>query len=297
MPSGALADAVAAGGAAKASTDVEPKKYSGIIELVSDDAQWSNLAAALPPAMVADDGGGRFRRMVVTALKKNPDLIKLGSTQGGRNSIIQALMRCAELGLEPNTDLGHAYLIPFQTGRGQDRHLELQFIIGYKGILKLAAESGNLKTIDVREVYENDHFEVEYGTGPNAGIVHRPALTGDRGEVYCYYGVVRFHDGGFYFLHMTRADIEARRQRSATGSRDKGPWKTDYDAMARKTVVRAMAPYMRLAAVQAEAIEHDERTVGEDGTFTYIETTADKHDKGDDDDEPADEGDEGGSGE
>lgn len=189
----------------------------------------------------------RFTRIVLTTVKSTPKLLECEPM-----SLIAAVMLSAQLGLEPGP-LGHAYLVPFRnhkTGR-----TEVQFIIGYKGYIALARRSGTIVSIAAREVCAGDYFEFEYGL--EEVLVHRPALT-DRGPVIAYYGVAHFRDGGHSILVMSTEDVERYRKRSrASGD---GPWVTDYDAMARKTVIRRMATFLPLSTDVARAIAADEAT-------------------------------------
>lgn len=142
------------------------------------------FAKALPSVLTPE----RFTRMALTALTKTP---KLG--QCSPASFMAAMLEAAQLGLEPNTPLGQAYLIPY--GKS------CQFQIGYKGLIDLAHRSGELKSIEAHEVHENDVFEFEFGLTPK--LVHKPAIT-DRGEVIRYYGVYRLVNGGYVASKVCR---------------------------------------------------------------------------------------------
>ena len=89
-------------------------------------------------------------------------------------SFLGALMNAAQLGLEPNTPLGQAYLIPYRN-KGK---LECQFQIGYKGLIDMVYRNENIQTVQAQCVYENDDFQYELGLDPK--LVHKPALK-DRG--------------------------------------------------------------------------------------------------------------------
>ena len=115
--------------------------------------------------------------------------------------------------------------------------------------------SGELQTLDVHEVCRNDVFEYEYGLTPK--LMHRPALE-NRGEVYCYYAIAKLKDGGFSYLVMSIQDVEKFRKRSK--SPDYGPWVTDYDAMAKKTVIKQLAKYLPLSTEIQTQIVQDEVT-------------------------------------
>ena len=199
------------------------------------------IRRALPKTMTAD----RFARIVMTTLRTNPALMKADP-----QSLMAAVMLSAQLGLEPGP-LGHAYLVPYKR--------EVTFIIGYKGIIDLARRSGEIRSIEAREVREGDLFEYEFGLEPK--LRHIPA-DGERGAATHYYGVAHFKDGGHYFEVLPVSEVEKYRKRSAAGS--KGPWQTDYAAMAKKTVIRRMAPYLPLSTEAAQAIDADEGLVGSD---------------------------------
>jgi len=87
--------------------------------------------------------------------------------------------------------------------------------------------------------------------------MHRPALE-NRGEPYCYYAIAKLKDGGFSYLVMSIQDVEKFRKRSK--SPDSGPWVTDYDAMAKKTVIKQLAKYLPLSTEIQTQIVQDEVT-------------------------------------
>jgi len=183
------------------------------------------------------------------------------------------------MGLEPNTVLGHAYLVPFNTKRkdaqGNERWVNsVQVIIGYKGLIDLARRSGQIVSIAAHEVCENDHFELVYGLDEK--LNHRPAME-ERGEVVGFYAVAKLKDGGHSFEFMSVHQV--REIMSATQSKGKyGPWKEHFIEMGRKTVIRRLAKYLPLSiefqtAVvldnQAEAGK-DQRLDAIDGDFMVV---------------------------
>lgn len=197
----------------------------------------------------------RFLRIVETELSKTP---KLETCQP--KTVLGAVMTAAQLGLEFGP-LGHAYLVPYGD--------KCQLIIGYKGMLDLARRTGQLKSIVARPVHEHDEFDYSYGS--EEWVRHRPAL-GERGKVIAYYGVAQLADGGQVIHVMSRADVEQYRKRSATQkSEPSGPWTTDYDAMACKTVIRRMWPWLPSTVEAAQAIEADEHVVSWTGTTVELD--------------------------
>jgi recombination protein RecT len=205
--------------------------------------QRSEIARALPKHMDAD----RLARIAITTIKTTPTLMQCSAP-----SLLGALMLSAQTGMEPGP-LGHAYLVP---RKSRDRGWEVTWILGYKGIIELARRSGQILSIEAREVCERDEFDYEFGLDEK--LVHRPYMDGDRGPIVAFWGLAKFKDGGHYFLVMSKADVDKAKERSDAGRNNKGPWVTDYAAMGRKTVIRRMAPFLPLSPEQAQVIAHDE---------------------------------------
>ena len=219
------------------------------------------IEKALPKHMDAD----RMARIALTTIRTNPKLLECSVP-----SLLGAVMQAAQLGLEPGL-IGHCYLVPFKNGKtGQS---EVQFIIGYKGMIDPARRSGNIESIYAHAVYANDTFEYEYGLHPK--LVHKPAMT-DRGEFIGAYAVAHFKDGGYQFEFMPKEEIEKRRKRSKAANA--GPWVTDYEEMAKKTVIRHMWKYLPISieiqqqAAQDEVVRKD--VTAEPEPVEYIEAEA-----------------------
>ena len=206
------------------------------------------IAKALPSVITPE----RFTRIVLSALSVNP---KLGNCTP--QSFLGAMMTSAQLGLEVNTPLGQAYVLPYQN-KGT---LEAQFQIGYKGLIDLAYRSGEVEVIQAHIVYENDVFECEYGLEPK--LTHKPADK-KRGEPVKVYAVFKTKSGGYGFEVMSMEDIRnhAEKYSKAYGS-GYSPWKSSFEEMAKKTVLKRVLKYAPLksdfvrAAVQDEIIKKE----------------------------------------
>jgi recombination protein RecT len=186
-----------------------------------------NLVGKDGEPMIAPE---KFARVALTAIRLNPGLQKASVP-----SLMGALMAAAQLGLEPSGPLGEAYLVPFKQGNA----MNVQLIVGYRGLITLAYRSGRVTSIKAETVHKNDEFVWELGT--NAHIQHRPTLD-DRGELIGVYAIANLAGGGQVFHVMSRGDVDKIRTRSRAG--DKGPWATDYEAMARKTVMRQLFKWL-----------------------------------------------------
>ncbi len=199
------------------------------------------IAAALPSVITPE----RFTRMVLSAISTNPTL-----AQTTPKSFLGAMMTAAQLGMEPNTPLGQAYLIPFRN----HGVLECQFQLGYKGLLDLAYRSGEVSSIQAQIVYENDKFEYSYGLEPK--LVHVPAMS-DRGDPTHVYAVFRTKDGGFGFEVMSMDDCRAHARRYSKAY-NAGPWQTNFEEMAKKTVLKRVLKYAPLKSDFQRAVTQDE---------------------------------------
>lgn len=221
-----------------AELDVPPAGGTPARRTIADllEAQRHEIARALPAHLDPD----RFARIVLTECRRNPKLMQCTPA-----SLLGALMQAAQLGIEPGP-LQQCYLVPYGN--------EVTFIVGYRGFIDLFRRSGAGATIVAREVCEHDEFSLEYRNDADQ-LVHVPNLRG-RGDPYAYYGLARMADGTQLVHVMTLDEIDRHRQRSK--SKDSGPWKTDAVAMSRKTVIRAMAPYLPLSPEVAHALEADE---------------------------------------
>ena len=201
------------------------------------------IKKALPSVLT----GERFSRMILTAMSSTPQL-----QQCTPKSFLGAMMQAAQLGVEPNTPLGQAYLIPYKN-KGT---LECSFQLGYNGLIDLAYRSGEVKDIQAHEVRENDVFEYELGLDPK--LKHVPA-TSNRGPVVMYYAVFHTKDGGYGFEVMSAEDIkEHAKKYSKAYSSGYSPWTTNFDEMAKKTVLKKCLKYAPLKTEFVRAMSADE---------------------------------------
>jgi recombination protein RecT len=172
----------------------------------------------------------RFMRIIFTQFHKNAMLAKCTN-----DSVLASVLVAAEMGLIP--DGRNGAMVPFKNKQGK---LEAQFIPMYQGLIELARQSGQIADIFPATVCENDEFT--YDLGLHKDLYHRPAFK-NRGKPIAYYGVVEFKDGTKTFGPgpMTLDDIDGIRRRSKASSN--GPWVTDFEAMAWKTVIRRVLKF------------------------------------------------------
>ena len=226
----------AAQSAQSAQISQKPKKMQDYIKKMQGE-----IAKALPSVLTPE----RFTRITLSALSTNA---KLAETTP--QSFLGAMMTAAQLGLEPNTPLGQAYLIPYRN----HGVLECQFQLGYKGLIDLAYRSGEVSTIQAHVVYENDEFEYELGLEPK--LRHVPAKS-DRGDPVFFYAVFRTKDGGYGFDVMSVDDVRAHAKKYSKAYSN-GPWQTNFEEMAKKTVLKRVLKYAPLKTDFVRGLSADE---------------------------------------
>lgn len=210
--------------------------------------------AALVPKHVKPE---RLVKVALAAIFRTPGLLECNPL-----SLLNAFVECSQLGLECGGVLGQAYLVPYNNKvkrEGESDRWEkcAQFILGYRGMIALARRSGEIASIEANVVREGDLFEERKGT--EAFIKHVPNRdTAEVKALRLVYAVAKLTSGETVVEVMSRAEVDKIRARSK--SKDNGPWVSDYDEMARKTVVRRLFKYLPVSIeVQATVNEDDER--------------------------------------
>jgi recombination protein RecT len=193
------------------------------------------IAQILPAHLKSD----RFMRVAYAALVRTPKL-----QECSKMSVIDCLVRLSQVGLEPDGRMAH--LIPFGN--------VCTLVIDYKGLVDIVRRSGEVSTIEGRAVHKNDKFDFCFGS--HQRLHHVPCLEEDPGEVIAAYSFVKFKDGSESFHIMSRREIDAIRKRSKSG--DKGPWVTDYEAMAAKTAFRPHSKWLPFSPELREKIWSDD---------------------------------------
>jgi recombination protein RecT len=214
------------------STEIATTGKNDIRSLLASDTFKSQVALSLPSHMTPD----RFARVALTALTRTPKLMDCT-----RESLLRCLMDCSSLGLEP--DGRHAHLIPYKD--------TVTLVVDWKGLVALARRSGDVVVFRAELVKEKDSFSWTNGT-----VTHDINWRTDRGKTECVYSYVRFKDGAEDWEVMTLAEVEAIRRRSK--SPNAGPWVTDFDEMARKTVIRRHSKRLTLSPEFSDALDKDD---------------------------------------
>lgn len=225
-------------------------QVTNVKELLWNDAAKNQLQQVSAAHMKPD----RMMRLMANAIRTTP---KLGECDP--MSLLGGLMTCAGLGLEPNTIMGHAYLIPFKNNR--KGITEVQLVVGYKGLIDLARRSGHITSISANIHYSDDEVW-EYEEGTEARLRHIPGAQ--EGEKRHAYAIAKFRDGGHAYVVLPWAKVIKIRDGSQGwqtavkyGATDRNPWKSHEDEMAKKTAIRALAKYLPLSVEFRDALTVD----------------------------------------
>jgi len=214
-------------------------------------ARRQNLEAILPKSMSVE----RFTRIALASISKTPKLAECSA-----ESLYISMHASAQLGLEPNGPLGHAFLVPYWNSK--KNCYECQFQAGWRGLVALADRTCGIM-IEARVVRKGDACVFKFGTRPE--IIHTSDCSD--GEMTHVYAVATHKDGRVQFEVMSKNEIETIRQRTKSKDRDgniTGPWASDALEMARKTVVKRLCKYLPISPDMADAIDADNRADFED---------------------------------
>lgn len=225
-------------------TQVAVKKAGTVVDYLNNEKFKAELASALPKFLDTD----HFVRSALTEFRLNPALAECSVP-----SVLGYFMQAAACGLEPASMLGQCYPVPFNNKKTGQK--EAQFICGYRGMLSIARRSGEIASVVAEVVYEKDEFSIEYGMEPK--LIHKPCIDGDHGPMKGAYVVVRFMGENVEPLikYMPKSEIDAHRKRSKASSY--GPWVTDYDEMAKKTVFRSVFKWLPISIEKIQATTTD----------------------------------------
>ena len=180
------------------------------------------------------------------------------------HSVIFSAAMAATLDLPVNKNLGFAWIIGYNTKQPDGSYrVEAQFQMGYKGYIQLALRTGQYKKINVAEVYEGqikkfNRIKEELEFDFNAP---------DTGEVVGYVAYFELMNGFEKLVYWPKSMVEAHQKRLVK-AQSSIPWKTDFDKMAKKTVLKhTIATWGILSVEMQKALRTD------DGTPTDIDGT------------------------
>jgi recombination protein RecT len=181
-------------------------------------------------------------------------------------SIIQSALVATTLDLPINPSLGYAYIIPYGA--------KAQFQLGYKGLIQLAQRTGQYQTISASEVREGQIKDYD----PLKGVEFDWTITD--GEVIGYVAYFKLINGFEKYLYMSLKELEAhgKKYSKSYDSKDKytkeynGIWRTNFDAMAKKTVLKQLISKFGIMSVEMQdAVVKDQQIIDKEGNGEYVD--------------------------
>lgn len=250
----------------------QPLSKVGTLQEAFDHPDFiSRLTSSLPPNIITPE---RMLRVCVQAVQRTPMLAKVPVMQ-----LIGGFLTCGLVGLEPNTHLQHAHLIPFQKWKNVNgtwvvERVDLQVIFGYPGLSTLVWRSGLVTSMHADVAWKGDEFSFEYGT--NHHLRHRPTGAhdeekespawaymhasikggGDNFEVMPWADVLKIRNGSQGFQAALKARERARDGKLPPAWTE-APWVKHAVAMGRKTAFRAGQKWLPKSVEVAAAIHLD----------------------------------------
>jgi recombination protein RecT len=220
------------------------------------DANSQALVDLLPDAAAVS----RFRRVVIQALMKTPELLDCTP-----ESVVRSVFEAAAMGLEPTGASGGAHLVPYnvKVSKNPDRYeKQAQLIPDYRGVIRLVTKPpSEVVSLEARVVKEGDEFGYQLGT--DAFVQHVPSLLPDRSAKATthVYAVARLKNGERIPDVMDRAEIEKIQHRGRGSAFS--PWATDWDEMGKKTLIKRISknlpvrPEIRSILVREDELSGD----------------------------------------
>lgn len=199
-------------------------------------AMQGDLSSTLPSHIKPD----AFQQVALTAIQNDPAL--LGAD---RQSLFNSLKKAAQDGLLPDGREGA--LIMFKN--------RAQWMPMIGGVLKKIRQSGELSSITAQIVHEGDQFDY-WIDDDGEHLRHRPSFSNERGPVRLVYALAKTRDGSVYIEVMTYQDVE--KVRSASRSKNNGPWVTWWEQMAKKSAMHRLAKRLPLSPEIMTVVQRDE---------------------------------------
>lgn len=204
--------------------------------------------AAIQQSLPSHIDVAHFQRVLTNAVEHDKELLN-----ADRQTLFNACLTSAQLGLVTDRFLGECYLLAYNKKGSNLKQVQVQ--IGYRGLLKLARQSGDISNISAHVVYERDDFE--YVLGDNETLKHIPSLEENRGDMLFVYAIAKFKDGSIQRAILTKADVIKRRKASKTGGHIWNEWEEE---MWKKTALRALCKLLPMNTNLQNALEVSNQT-------------------------------------
>jgi len=232
-------------------------------------ANRKSFEMVLPTHFRNKGGTDKLIRLALTSLRRNPALM-----QCSMPSLAASILDCCALGLEFNSPLRQAHIIPFKNNK--TKTVEAQLVIDYHGLIDLHLRSSAVQSIFADVVWEADRWSFSHGTDEH--LSHTPAhcAAEERGKRIGVYAYAKLASGGTPFVWLWEHQVNTIRDEYSAGykaDKENSPWVTNTDSMWRKTAVRALSTWIPKSADAERARAIDETSsekprIGEERAFS-----------------------------
>ncbi len=228
-----------------------------IIQYINNDTVKKNIEAVL---------GERTPQFItsVVSLVNSSEALKAAD----KKSVMGACLTAAALNLPINQNLGFAFIIPYKNNK--EGITVAQFQMGYKGFIQLAMRSGQFKTINVSDVKKGELKGINRLSG-EIDFAWLPDLDREKAETIGFVAYIRLTNGFEKSLYMTAEELKQHGIKfSQSMKRGYGLWKDDFDAMAKKTVIKLLlSKYAPMDSDMAKAQEADQAIIKD--SYRYVD--------------------------
>lgn len=160
------------------------------------------------------------------------------------NLVVKEAIKAPALDLPINNNLGFAYIIPYGN--------KPQFQVGYKGFVQLAIRTGQYKHLNADAVYEGEEILVDKIRG-TMEVTCSPKSD----KVVGYFAYMELVNGFEKAIFWTKEQVTAHGKKFSK-TFNNGPWKSDFDAMAKKTILKSLiSKYGPLSIDMTSALSSD----------------------------------------
>lgn len=220
---------------------------SNFAQVLTAPTMLQRIGKMLPSTDITPE---RFAAVAMNLVRNTPELV----TECDRDSLMLALYDAAQSGLPPDGVLGQCYIIPFKK--------QAVFILGYRGMITLAQNSGQVLDIGANEVRARDAFDVIEGT--ETRLTHRADYAAgkqNRGPIVAFYAVAKLRGGGTVMEIMSKDEVDEIRTKAPGGNSP--AWNNHYSEMGKKTVMRRLAKWLPQSVQRFTQLEEHLEARGE----------------------------------
>lgn len=251
--------------------EVQVQQKQGIASFLTSEKAKENIIN-----VVGERDAQRFISSVVSAVQTNPQLAECTN-----QSILSAALLGQSLNLPQSPQIGMFYFVPYEDKKKGIK--EAQFQISYKGMLQLAMRSGQYKKIHVTPIKEGelvayDPIEDEYTFKAETDFVKREALP-----TIGYYCFFEMNNGLRKELYWSKEQMETHAKRYSASYRNgwsSSIWKSDFDKMAMKTMLRQLiGRYGTMSVEMQTAYTSDQAVLDENFVPQYVDNIEDEPEK------------------